>query len=153
MNTKVPSTNARTLQSRWLPKKQANMSNYRKGLGIVAALTVLSLIFTEDLALLKKNPESALQQKNETIALTPRDLLNHHDCLKPIPQPILGVNDLKRILVMGMPKCGTSSLTHMFRQSLGDKKVSHWNCNPKKYCGRCMSEPVKKNDDIGILRA
>lgn len=130
-----------------------SISNYRKGITIVAALTVLFLIFTNQIHPPKNI--NLVQQKNQTITITPRDLLNHHDCLKPIPQPILGINDLNRILVMGMPKCGTSSLTHMFRKSLGYKKVSHWYCNDNKtiYCGTCMRTAVEDDNNIGILRA
>ena len=117
------------------------------------ALIVFLLTFTKEYT----NLESAPQQKNAERIITIRGLLIHYDCLKPFPQPILGVNDLKRILVMGMPKCGTSSLKYLFQKSLGPRlgpaQVSHWMCGSKKHCGPCMHAAVAKNDDIGILKA
>ena len=128
----------------------------KQSLKIAAALIFVLSILTADFTRVDKL-ESASQQKNKTITLTPRDLLNRHDCLKPFSQPIVGVNDHKRILVMGMPKCGTTSLKYMFQKSLGKKKVSHWRCDAKDedeiFCGKCMRAAVKMNDDIGILRA
>lgn len=51
------------------------------------------------------------------------------------------------IIVLGLMKCGTSSLRDYFRTNPSNR-VSHWKCkgtapNPPRYCGQCVSRNVE----------
>ena len=67
--------------------------------------------------------------------------LINHSCLNPIPDPVLGANDFSRIINMGMPKAGSTSLTELFNTSSGfNHSASHWKCGEKFFCGECIEE-------------
>jgi hypothetical protein len=74
----------------------------------------------------------------------PRTWLNA-DCLQPLDRPILGTHDLSRILNMGMPKMGSSSLAKLFSKNFFQR---HFHCGRAGYCGSCMREAAREEKDL-----
>lgn len=53
----------------------------------------------------------------------------------PLPKPII---------VVGMPKAGTSSVFHFFRRAFGNASCSHWSVGPGEYVGECLVSEWEK---------
>mmetsp|Transcript_36229 Transcript_36229/g.66553 ORF Transcript_36229/g.66553 Transcript_36229/m.66553 type:complete len:279 (+) Transcript_36229:180-1016(+) len=51
--------------------------------------------------------------------------------VRPLPNPVV---------VLGMPKTGTSTIASFFRGA--GYNTSHWVCGKKGYCGKCMPDAV-----------
>ena len=62
-------------------------------------------------------------------------------------EPILGTPDYvrMRILNMGFPKVGSSSLQHMLQHSY-NTKARHFHCGKVGYCGRCLRKSVARRN-------
>mmetsp|Transcript_27180 Transcript_27180/g.33579 ORF Transcript_27180/g.33579 Transcript_27180/m.33579 type:complete len:412 (+) Transcript_27180:88-1323(+) len=69
----------------------------------------------------------------------------HHDCLKPLQEPIMGTHDLSRIINVGMPKCGSTSLMTFFKEDFYSR---HLHCGRKGFCGPCMRKSIQANKPI-----
>lgn len=74
------------------------------------------------------------------------DWYNTTSCHKPIPYPILGTHDLTRVINVGMPKCGSTSLTRIFTEAheAFPGGTSHWGCGPNGKCGLCIKNAIEK---------
>ena len=85
------------------------------------------------------------------------DWLNNSICHEPTKAIIGNVrpqnNDKEtRIINMGMPKSGSSSVTAMFKES--GMKVSHWTCKNDEYCGKCISAQIQQqNETSGLFKS
>ena len=65
------------------------------------------------------------------------------DCFTPLPEPVLGTHDLSRIINVGMPKVGSSSIQAYFRHSYGISKARHFHCGRAGNCGKCIRRAVR----------
>ena len=70
------------------------------------------------------------RQKSEEVVLTGKELF------KSVPKPVL---------VVGMPKAGTTTINEYFK--CGGAKVSHWRCynNEESLCGALIRDNIKSN--------
>lgn len=124
------------------------MNKYSKRQVLVFVFTVLPNIYLFKIIFIVKDIE---EDTKKTITYQKKDKHNsswilNENCLKPLQKPIIGVHDLSRIINVGMPKCGSTSLAHFFK---ADYHTSHWNCGKEikavGKCGTCMQDAVKKN--------
>lgn len=67
------------------------------------------------------------------------------DCLQPLRNPILGVHDESRILNVGFPKMGSSSLQNLFLKS--GYYSRHHHCGKVGYCGDCIQQEIRNKLD------
>ncbi len=70
-------------------------------------------------------------------------------CLKPQTTPVPGIHGIQmsRIINVGFPKCGSSSIHALFKKS--GFHSSHWSCGGGRtrrttiYCGKCIHDQLK----------
>ncbi len=65
-----------------------------------------------------------------------------HNCLEPFHTPMMGTHDLSRIINVGMPKCGSTSLNQFFQDDFYSR---HFHCGMKGYCGDCIKANIEDN--------
>jgi len=85
----------------------------------------------------KMNLEKVNATKSHEIMNKGNKKLTGKELFKSIPKPIL---------VMGMPKAGTTSIFEYFK--CGNAKVSHWRCYPnhkEKLCGALIRDNISSN--------
>lgn len=71
------------------------------------------------------------------------------DCMKPLEHPVLGTHDLSRVINVGMPKAGSSSLHAFFRDG-SNLTSNHFVCRPHQGhmpCGICFKGQVENKRD------
>jgi len=67
-------------------------------------------------------------------------------CFAPRKTPVLGTHDMSRILNLGFPKCGTSSIHQVFVKA--GFKSRHYHCGKAGYCGACMKQRRQVNETL-----
>ena len=100
------------------------------------------------------SPSVEFPTKSQFDILMQMNLLSppfHHDG----PRTVRPENASDPVFVLGMPKSGTSSIAAYFKCGRGEKKVSHWICDRRKYdswkdkehCADCIYHNVNAGED------
>ena len=92
------------------------------------------------------NTSAATTTTTTTTTTTPTDFAwwRDSDCLTPLPEPVMGTHDLSRIINVGMPKMGSSSIQAYFLPLYGPGKARHFHCGKAGYCGTCIQMAAKQ---------
>lgn len=107
---------------------------------------VSSRFFTVNNATVENDNNTNTTTAATTSTTTPTDFAwwRDADCLTPLPEPVMGTHDLSRIINVGMPKMGSSSIQAYFLPLYGPGKARHFHCGKAGYCGTCIQKAVKQ---------
>lgn len=84
---------------------------------------------------------------------TTKNTQQHRSCFEPNPHPISPYKQIPvdRVINVGFPKIGSTSMQTFFSNMTGDgsRTASHWTCNPsanvkRGFCGTCIQKAIQK---------
>lgn len=116
-------------------------SRFYKGTFFLTFVNVLFL--TQKMPVLDSYVEQAIHEPKEHIDNNDDDW-SEANCFEPLRKTILGTHDLSRILNLGLPKCGSTSLSALFKKS-GFHRADWYCSGGYKYCGTCMKQNLDNN--------